>query len=173
MTFEWPMLLWLLLLVPMSAMSWLWLLRSRASLAGRYSGLRIDQGATPGWPRLRRHLPAVLLLMALTLALIGVARPRASAVAGGDRNADQRDILHAELPHDLVGAHARAGGCRAPTQPPPHLLGLAFDRAVGVVGLREQGCHLSPQHVVVAAGLVEERLPLTRRQVHGGVERRL
>lgn len=80
MTFEWPKLLWLLLLVPMSAMSWLWLQRSRASLAGRYSGLRVDQGGSPTWPRLRRHLPGVLLLMALTLALIGVARPRASVV---------------------------------------------------------------------------------------------
>ncbi len=92
---------------------------------------------------------------------------------GAPREEHRAHAAAAELPHDLVGAHARAGGCRAPTQPPPHPLGLAFDRAVGVVGLREQGCHLSPQHVVVAAGLVEEGLPLTRRQVHGGVERRL
>ena len=49
MTFEWPKLLWLLLLVPMSAMSWLWLLPALAVAA--WFGLSGPQSIviTLGW----------------------------------------------------------------------------------------------------------------------------
>ena len=82
MTFEWPRLLWLLTLVPLLAMAWLRLIRARAALSARYAGLRRDNGPTApsAWPRLRRHLPAALLLGALCLSIIGTARPRATIV---------------------------------------------------------------------------------------------
>lgn len=80
MTFEWPKMLWLLTLIPASAMAWIWLLRTRSTLAARYVGLRIDHAKPVAWPRLRRHLPALLLLAALTGAVIGIARPRAAVV---------------------------------------------------------------------------------------------
>lgn len=82
MTFEWPQMLWLLLLIPALTVVWIRLVRSRAALAARYAGLRLTGAAQAPtrWPALRRHLPAGLLLAALTLAIIGIARPRAAIV---------------------------------------------------------------------------------------------
>ncbi len=78
MTFEWPRLLWLLGLLPLLGASWLWLGRHQAGWTSRYPGLRVDPAPSAAGARLRRHLPALLMLTALTCALVGAARPRAT-----------------------------------------------------------------------------------------------
>ncbi len=75
MSFAWPLALWGALLLPVSVAAYLWLLRRRRS-AMSYASLALVRealGPGPGW---RRHLPAVLLLLALAAALLAVARPR-------------------------------------------------------------------------------------------------
>ncbi len=75
MTFLWPQFLWLLLAVPLLLVLYVWLLRRKKKLALRYASLSIVReaaGRGPGW---RRHLPPLLLLLALALLLLASARP--------------------------------------------------------------------------------------------------
>jgi Ca-activated chloride channel family protein len=75
--FVWPDLLWLLLLWPAMALLYLWLLkrRRRHTLAyGQLGLVREAMGRSPGW---RRHLPPLLLWLALGCLLLAAARPMA------------------------------------------------------------------------------------------------
>jgi Ca-activated chloride channel family protein len=77
MTFLWPELLWLLLALPLLVAAYLLLLRRKQRSALRYaslSGIRDALGATQ---RIRRHIPPALFLLALTLMIVGIARPAA------------------------------------------------------------------------------------------------
>jgi len=84
MHFIWPQALWGLLLLPLLVLGYFWLLRRRQRHALRYSSLMIVQQAlTPGqaW---RRHVPPVLLLLAVLVGLIGIARPAAKVTLPAD-----------------------------------------------------------------------------------------
>jgi len=75
--FLWPEALVLLLLVPLVAALYVWLLARRKRVAVRYANLplvREAMGRGPGW---RRHVPPALFLLALTLLFLAVARPTA------------------------------------------------------------------------------------------------
>lgn len=77
LSFLWPSLLWLLLALPLLVLLYLWLLRRRQPQAVPHSQLdlvRQAMGRGPGW---RRHLPPVLLWLALGVLLLAAARPQA------------------------------------------------------------------------------------------------
>jgi Ca-activated chloride channel homolog len=79
-TFLWPQLLWLLLALPLLVLLYVWLLRRRKQAALRFASLSIVReamGKGPGW---RRHVPPVLLLLAIGLMLLASARPMATIV---------------------------------------------------------------------------------------------
>jgi len=77
MTFLWPELLWLLLVVPAAVAAYLWVLQRKKKLAVRYASLSMVKDALGAGNRLRRHVPPVLFLIALTLMLVAIARPAA------------------------------------------------------------------------------------------------
>ncbi|HET8831589.1 MAG TPA: BatA domain-containing protein, partial [Casimicrobiaceae bacterium] len=77
MTFLWPELLWLLVLVPVIVGVYLLLLRRKHRLAVRYASLAMIRDAIGAGGRVRRHVPPFLFLIALTLMLLAVARPAA------------------------------------------------------------------------------------------------
>ncbi len=77
MTFLWPEMLWLLLLVPVFVVLYLWLLSRKKSASVRYASLAMIKEAIGPGQRWRRHVPPVLMLSALTLMLIAIARPQA------------------------------------------------------------------------------------------------
>lgn len=77
MRFLWSDLLWLLLIVPVLVAGYVYALRRRKKLALRYASLMLVREAIGPGQWLRRHLPAVLVLLALICALLGVARPTA------------------------------------------------------------------------------------------------
>jgi Ca-activated chloride channel family protein len=80
MTFLWPHLLWLLVAVPLLVVAYVLIQRRRRKGALRYASLALVKDALGPGPRLRRHIPPALMLAALTLALIGIARPHAVIV---------------------------------------------------------------------------------------------
>src|SRR5512137_1939328 len=71
----WPGFLLLLGLIPLLAAAYILMLRRRRRFAVRYSSLALVREALPHQSWLRRHLPVVLFLTALTSLVIAVARP--------------------------------------------------------------------------------------------------
>ncbi len=79
-TFLWPQLLWLLLVLPLLLLAYWGLLRRRQRSALRWASLSVVRealGAGPGW---RRHVPPLLLWLALAALLLASARPMARIV---------------------------------------------------------------------------------------------
>jgi Ca-activated chloride channel family protein len=77
MTFQWPSLLWGLLLVPALVGAYLWLLKRRRRSTVRLASIAVAKAALgqgPGW---RRHVPPALMLAAITALLFAAARPMA------------------------------------------------------------------------------------------------
>ena len=77
MVFLWPSLLWLLCLAPLLVLLYVWLLRRRRQAAVAYSHLALVRealGASRPW---RRHVPPLLLWLALVALLLAAARPMA------------------------------------------------------------------------------------------------
>ena len=77
MHFIWPELLWLLLLIPLLVVGYIRALRRKRTEVVRYSSLDLIRPALGPGHRIRRHIPPALLLCALTLVLLGTARPSA------------------------------------------------------------------------------------------------
>jgi Ca-activated chloride channel homolog len=75
MRFLWSDLLWLLLALPLLIGAYVYALRRRKKTALRYASLLLVREALGPEQWLRRHLPALLLALALLCALLGVARP--------------------------------------------------------------------------------------------------
>lgn len=75
-SFQWPLLLWLLLLVPLLVAAYIYLLGRRRRSALRYPSLALIRQAEPG-PAWRRHIPPALMLVAFTFLLLAMARPAA------------------------------------------------------------------------------------------------
>jgi Ca-activated chloride channel family protein len=85
MTFIWGGMLWLLVAIPLLAALYVWLLRRRRRQALRYANLAIVKqalGRGPGW---RRHVPPVLMGLALTALIVAVARPTALVTLAASR----------------------------------------------------------------------------------------
>ncbi len=78
MSFIWPSLLFLLLLIPVLIAAYVWLLRRRKKLAVSYANLALVKQAIKKGPSWRRHVPPALMLLALALMLFAAARPVAT-----------------------------------------------------------------------------------------------
>ena len=77
MTFMWPQLLWLLLAVPLLVLIYIWMLRRKRQMAVRYASLSLVKEAM-GAQAWKRHIPAALLLLAISVMLLASARPYAT-----------------------------------------------------------------------------------------------
>lgn len=101
MRFLWSDLLWLLLVVPLAVGAYVYALRRRKKTALRYASLMLVRDALGPAQWLRRHLPAVLVLLALTCALLGVARPTAVFTLP---NAQQTIVLAMDVSRSMRAA---------------------------------------------------------------------
>ena len=75
MKFLWPETLWLLLAVPLLVAGYVILLRRRKKVALRYASLSIMTEAMGAGRSIRRHVPPLLILLALTTMFAAVGRP--------------------------------------------------------------------------------------------------
>src|SRR5260221_13298053 len=80
MEFQWPNMLWLLLLVPLLLAAYIWSQRRRQRYALRYASLSLVKEALGKGPGIRRHIPPALFLIALAVMVIGLARPQAVVI---------------------------------------------------------------------------------------------
>lgn len=75
-SFLWPSMLWLMLVVPLLVLCYVLLLRRRKKVALRYGNFPLVRQAM-GQKTWRRHVPPALLLASLVLLIVAIARPAA------------------------------------------------------------------------------------------------
>ncbi len=77
MKFIWPTMLWLLLALPLLVLLYSWILKRKRRSTVRLASIQVAKmalGRGPGW---RRHVPPLLLLLAMAALLLSIARPTA------------------------------------------------------------------------------------------------
>jgi len=80
MTFEWPLMLWSLLLLPVVVGLYLLILRRKKHTAVRFANLGLIREALGVGNTIRRHVPPALFLIGLALVLLASARPVATVL---------------------------------------------------------------------------------------------
>lgn len=143
--FIWPEMLWLLAALPLIVLLYVWLMRRRKKVALRYASLALVKQAMGRSTAWRRHVPPLLMLLALAALLLAVARPTAVIslpsqqetivlamdVSGSMRAADVQPnrlvasqeaakAFVAELPRSVRVAVVQFAGTAAVVQPPTH-----------------------------------------------------
>lgn len=77
MSFLWPVMLWALLILPPLVALYLYLLNRKKKIALRYASLTMVKDAMATGVSFRRHVPPILFLLGLTVAIVSIARPAA------------------------------------------------------------------------------------------------
>ena len=77
MSFEWPLALVALLIVPLAAAGYVLVQRSRPRYAARFTNLDLLANVVRETPQWRRHVPPVLFCAALGALAVALARPHA------------------------------------------------------------------------------------------------
>jgi Ca-activated chloride channel family protein len=86
MKFLSPILLWLMLAIPALVALYFYVLRRKKKMALRYANLGMVKEAIGAGATLRRHVPAALFLIAVTLMLAAIARPAAMITLPSQRS---------------------------------------------------------------------------------------
>jgi Ca-activated chloride channel family protein len=86
MSFIWPSLLWLLLIVPALVVVYILMLRRKRKVVVRYASLSLVKDAMGVRAGFRRHIPPILFLAALTLMIAAIARPTAVVTLPSQRS---------------------------------------------------------------------------------------
>ena len=79
MTFQWPLVLLGLLIIPVLAAVYVLMQRRRTKYAVRFTNVDLLANVVSKTPSWRRHVPAVLLLLSTALLIFALARPRVEA----------------------------------------------------------------------------------------------
>jgi Ca-activated chloride channel family protein len=141
-TFLWPAALVGLVLVPLALLWYLLLQRRRDTYTVRFTNLDLLANVAPRRPGVRRHLPALLALLALTALVLGVARPQA-AIKVPKRQATlvlAMDTSASMTADDVEPTRLAAARSAART-----LLESLPDQArVGVIGFAQYAATVSP-----------------------------
>ena len=135
MTFAWPELLWLLVMLPILAGLYVLALRRRKKYAVRYASLSIVKEAMDRGSRWRRHVPPILFLCALALMILAIARPSA--------------IITLPSQHELVVLAMDVSGSMRATDVEPNRLVASQNAAKKFVNEQPENVRLS---VVAFAG---------------------
>lgn len=148
LTFQWPMMLWLLACVPALACLYAWLLARRRKAAAHYASLALTNGESGGRASFWQHLPPLLLLLGLSAMILAVARPHAVVALP----AHQQTVI---LAMDV------SGSMRA-TDVKPSRLAAAQDAAKAFIA--EQPRHVRVGIVAIAAAAALVQSPTHNRE---------
>ena len=144
MSFIWSSLLYLLFLIPLLVAAYIFVLRRRRRFAVRYSSLSLVLEVLPKQSWLRRHLPFVLFLVALTSLVFALARPTATVLVPSNRSTI---ILALDVSRSMCSTDIR-----------PNRLEAAKQAALEFVQKQERGRMIG---VVAFAGFAELVQPPT------------
>jgi Ca-activated chloride channel homolog len=78
LTFLWPEMLWLILVLPILLAAYVLVLRRKKKLALRYASLGLVREAMGAGQRIKRHIPPLLFFLSLGAMLLALARPQAT-----------------------------------------------------------------------------------------------
>ena len=84
MHFVWPEALWTLLVLPLLWAGYIWMLKRQRVQALRFPSLMLLRPALQGQLAWRRHVPPLMLWLALACSLVALARPFARIVLPAD-----------------------------------------------------------------------------------------
>src|SRR5690349_1688934 len=147
MSLLWPGFLYLLLLIPLIVGIYLWLLRRRRRFAIRYSSLSLIREAAGQQSWLHRHLPFMLVLLALTGLIVALARPVATVLIPSNK---ATVILAVDVSLSMCS-----------TDIPPNRLEVAKDAALSFIHNNSSGRQVG---IVAFAGFAELIQPPTTDQ---------
>ena len=77
MSFQWPNMLWVLAALPILVLLYFWVLKKRRKSTVRLASISLARQALGKGPTWRRHVPPLLLLLALATLMLAMARPTA------------------------------------------------------------------------------------------------
>lgn len=80
MTFIWFNLLWLLLIIPLLVWVYIIIQKRKKKYAVRFSNMSMVKEAMGRGPGKRRHIPAILFLVAIAIGIAALARPAAEVI---------------------------------------------------------------------------------------------
>jgi Ca-activated chloride channel family protein len=144
MSLLWPGFLYLLFLIPLIVVVYILLLRRRRRFAVRYSSLSLVREAAKGQSWLRRHLPFILFLFALTSLVFALSRPVATVMIPSNK---ATVILAVDVSRSMCS-----------TDIPPNRLEVAKDAALNFVRNNSSGRQVG---IVAFAGFAELIQPPT------------
>jgi Ca-activated chloride channel family protein len=155
MSLLWPGFLYLFLLIPLAVLVYIWVLRRRRRFAVRYSSLSLVREAAAKQSWLRKHLPFLLFLLALTSLVLALTRPVATVVIPSNK---ATVILAMDVSLSMCS-----------TDIAPNRLEVAKDAAVSFVRENSSGRQVG---IVAFAGFAELILPPTNdaRMLEGAIE---
>ena len=144
MSLQWPWLLLLLLIIPLSIAAYVWMLRRKRKYAIQYSSLSLIRAALPKHSRWRQHLPFALLLLGLASLITATARPTAEVEVPLSRTTI---ILAIDVSRSMCA-----------TDVVPNRLTVAQEAALAFVDEQADGTQIG---IVAFAGLAELIVPPT------------
>ncbi len=155
MSLLWPGSLYLFILIPLIVVVYLLVLRRRRRFAIRYSSLSLVREAAAHQSWLRRHLPFILVLLALVSLVMALSRPVATVTVPSNR---ATIILTIDVSRSMCS-----------TDIPPNRLEAAKDAAQAFIQKQGSGTQIG---VVAFAGFAELVLPPTNdvRALQNAVE---
>ena len=144
MSLLWPGFLSLLILIPLSIGVYAWIQRRRRRFAIRYSSLSLIREAAAKQSWLRKHLPFVLFLLALSSLIFALTRPVATVIVPSNK---ATVILAVDVSLSMCS-----------TDIPPNRLEVAKDAALSFVRDNSAGRQVG---IVAFAGFAELIQPPT------------
>lgn len=141
MNFIWPAMLWWLLAVPMLVVLYIRVLHRKRKGALRHANLNLVKAAVGGGQGVRRHLPPLLFLVALSALIVATARPTAVITLPAQ---EQTVILAIDV----------SGSMRA-TDVEPNRLVAAQEAARAFIAAQPQATHIGVVAFAASAALVQ------------------
>jgi Ca-activated chloride channel homolog len=141
-SFQWPLALAALALLPLAVLAFVWLERRRRAAAAVFASPALLPAIVPAAPGRRRFVPYALLLAALAAMLVGLARPHATLATPRE---EATVVLAVDVSFSMVAEDVfptRLGAARGAAQA---FLGKVPERfRVGVVAFGTDARVLAP-----------------------------